>query len=124
MTIPWHKLLPYMGWPLCGVMVWLYLGVRDDLAAEIERCNTDKMTSIAEAERVAREGVQSAWDKEREEVERRMEALTQARLIVDEALRTAANREPEIRRVVEKVRDEDACIDTVVPSAIVERLRQ
>lgn len=58
------KYLPYAGWPLAGLIFWFWLGVKEDLAAEIERCNTDKLKSALEAERATRE-IQLAAERER-----------------------------------------------------------
>lgn len=120
----WLRLLPWAGWPLAALTLLLYLDKRGELAAEIQRCNADKLASIAEAERVTRETLERAHAEEMMTVRKREEAQARARELVDAALRDAASRPPRTERIVERVRDEDACVDTRVHGDLLDRLRE
>ena len=80
----WIRLLPYAGWPLALFVGWLWIGAKEDLATEIERCNTDKMAAVAAAEKVTRETLQAAHDRKVAELVRQAESANRAREIADE----------------------------------------
>ena len=55
------KVGPYI---LLGIMTFLYLGKRDDLAEAVEACNSDKLRSIAAAEALTRQTLQEAHSRD------------------------------------------------------------
>lgn len=117
------RLLPYAGWPLAGVLFWFWLGAREDLAAEIERCNVDKLASIAKAEQVAREATEAAHLRRITELESQAQRERKAREIAEAARIEAENRPVEVRTVIQRIADEHACLTTLIPDAVVDRLR-
>ena len=80
----WIRLLPYAGWPLALLVGWLWIDAKEDLATEIERCNTDKLAAVAAAEKVTRETLQAAHDRKVAELVRQAETANRAREIADE----------------------------------------
>jgi hypothetical protein len=105
------------------VMTNLYLGARDDLARQTEECNTDKITAIAEAEKVTREALAAAHRDALAQLARQAEAADRAREIAEEVAREAAARPVEVREVIREVYDEDQCLGAPVPGAILDSLR-
>jgi hypothetical protein len=73
-----------------GTMTWLYLEKRDDVSTAISNCNADKAASIAEAERLTRKALQTAFAEEIAKRDRRIEALERARQIAEEGYELAA----------------------------------
>lgn len=116
--MPW---LTVGGWAGTLLFFAMYLGVRDDLAAEIERCNTDKMSAVAAAERVARDAMAEAMGDALAEREQMLRDAQRAREIAEEAARLAESRVPEVIEVIRE--STDACITAAVPDDIVDRLR-
>ena len=103
------------------IMTGLYLELRDELASEVEQCNTDKIAAVAEAERVTRKMLEQAHQARMDQLARQTAAAERAREIAEEAARLAESRPP---RVVEVIREStDACLDTVVDPAVVRSLR-
>lgn len=91
------------------VMTWLYMGKRDELAAEIERCNTDKMASIAEAQRITREATTGALESRIAQLEGTALSAQKARDIAVQARIEAENKPERVRTVYQRIIDEDAC---------------
>ena len=116
--MPW---LTVGGWAGTLMFFAMYLGIRDDLAAEVERCNTDKLAAVAAAERVARDAMAEAMGDALAERDRQLEAAERAREIAQEAARLAESRVPEVIEVIRE--STDACITAAVPDNIVDRLR-
>jgi len=116
--MPW---LTIGGWAGTALFFFMYLGLRDDLASEVEQCNTDKITAVAEAERITRETLEQAHSDALAELARQADRAERARQIAEEAARLAEARPP---RVVEVIRESnDACLDTVIPADITDSLR-
>jgi hypothetical protein len=92
------RLLPYVGaWAIItsassALLFWLWLGVRDDLAAEIERCNTDKEAAVAAAEEVTRIRLQEAFQERLRELEAQVRREARAREIAADAASQAESR--------------------------------
>lgn len=105
------------------VMTWLYLDKRDDLASEVERCNTDKITSILEAERITRQAQQEAADRTIAELVRKADQAEIAIGIANTARLEAESRPARVRTIIERVADVDACIDSPVHPSILSCLR-
>ena len=117
------KFLPYAGWPLAAFTLWLYIGAREDVAQQIELCNTQKITAVAEAERVARESLETAMAIRSQRLREIAEQEQSARLILQDRIDELESKPAEIREVIRSVADENVCIDAVVPAAIVDSLR-
>lgn len=114
------------GYVAAVALFWLWLGAREDLASEIDACNTRAVEAVAEAERAARQAEREATQAEIDRQRRIAASQAKAREIVAEALREAEAREPEIREVVKNVpRVELAaqCLDLPVPDFVARRLR-
>lgn len=108
------RFLPYAGWPLAAILGWMWLEAREDLAAEKERCNADKLSAIVEAEKITREAQERAFGQRIAQLERIADQREVARRIAEEARIEAENRPEKVRTVIERVRLQDACIDTSV----------
>lgn len=109
------------GYALAAVFLGLWVGARSDLAAEVERCNTDKVAAMAAASELAREAEASAWRAQVAQAERMAAAERDARLIAEEAAAAAEGRPERVRVVIRE--STDACLKAVVPAPVVERLR-
>ncbi len=127
------KYLPWVGWLLLAAMTSLYLGKRDDLAAQIESCNTDKVQAVADAEKAVREALVAAQERERveavERVRRAQAAAVRASEARLEAQQQADRAQATIRRLMREVGEnetveiEQACLAVDVPADIINDLR-
>lgn len=114
------------GWGAAIILGWLWLETRDNLATEIERCNTSKVSAIAEASQMAREAEREAAQDEIVRLEAIAASQSKAREIVAQALRESEARGPVVREVVRNVpRSELAaqCLDLPVPAAVFDSVR-
>lgn len=105
------------------IMTGLYLDKRDDYAAAVESCNADKLVAIAQAERVTRETVEAAAARRIADLEQQTLDAGRARAIAEAAQREAEARPERVRTVIREVAANDSCIDTRVPDALVDSLR-
>ena len=105
------------------VMTGLYLDKRDDFAAQVEQCNADKLEAVAEAERITREAQEAAIQTRLTELARQVNAADEARRVAEAARREAESRPPEVREVIRRVSDANACLDTGMPDAVIDSLR-
>lgn len=127
------KLLPYAGWPLAALIFWMWLGGREDLAAEVERCNSDKLLAIAQAEQVARQALQDAQDAHQRELARlaveAQGAVNESREGREAALRKAAAAQRIIDELTRTIENEhnapiaQVCLRADVPVTILDGLR-
>ncbi len=105
------------------VLGGLYLDKRDDLAQEIEACNTRAMTSIAEAESITRKAVEASLATQIADMASIAAAEMKARQIAEDAREIAESRPPKIRTIIKRIIDEDACLATPVHPTLLECLR-
>ena len=119
------RFLPYAGWPLAALVFWLWLGARDDLAAEVERCNADKLESIANAEAITRSALENAHSEQLAELARQVAAAERARAIADRARVEAEERPIETRTIIREVAsaDPESCLNQPVPDSVIDSLR-
>ena len=105
---------------------WLWLEAREDLAAEIERCNADKLSAIAEAERITRTTQERAFGERIAQLERIADQRENARRIAETAARDAQEAvegtQRRIDRLMQEARnappaDPVACLNAAVPDA-------
>ena len=111
------------GYALAAVFFFLWIGVKEDLAAEIERANTDKLSAALEAEKITREALSAAEARRVRELAAFAEETAGAIAAAKDALVEAQNRPVQVRTVIERVRDQDACIDTDVHPELLSCLR-
>ena len=111
------------GYALAALFLWLYIDAQSEIKAEIERCNTEKLASVAEAERVARQATQADLQAQIDALVRQSAQADRAREIAEEAARLAESRVPEVREIIREVASDDACIDTAVPDAVLNSMR-
>ena len=116
--MPW---LTVGGWAGTAFFFFMYLGVRDDLASEVEQCNTDKIAAVAEAERLTRTTLEKAHADTLAQLARQAERADTARAIAEEAARIAESRPPEVIEVIRN--STDACVSAPVDPDILDRLR-
>lgn len=105
------------------IMAGLYVGAREDLASERERCNTDKVTAVSEAERVTRKAVEAAFADRLAKEAARANREAVARAAAEESAQAADARPPKIRTVIKEVASANACINVDLPAALVNSLR-
>lgn len=99
-----------------GMLTKAWLGARDDVAAAIAKCNQDKLTSIAEAERITREAVQEAAEREaarkQAEHEREIETMRAELQKAAEDQKRQQARNKELQQLAEDAFDEDDLPDS------------
>ena len=117
------RLLPFAGWPLAAIVFWLWLGVRDDLAAEVERCNTDKLTSVLAAERISSQAQREAAKERIIQLTQQVALEKKAAQIANDAAIAAESRPVEVREVIKRVSDANLCLKTDIPADLVDALR-
>ena len=111
------------GYAAAAVLFWLWLGARDDLASQIKQCNTQKITAVAEAERITREALQDASQAREEALAQRLRQVEIARQRATEAAEQAMNRPVEVREVIQRVTDPQSCLNQPVPDDVIVTLR-
>lgn len=129
----WAKIAPYLGWPLAAIMFSLWLGLREDLAEQAAVCNQQKLTAVAEAERLTREMIQDANSRRLLELEnivkREQDARALAEMAGNDAKTAAAAAQETIRRLMQEVNNsetatiEQVCLLTTVPADALDGLR-
>ena len=107
-----------------GLMTWLWLGARDDIAAEKAACNARIAESAAEAENAVRAALTDAHKKERIRLIQQAENAALAQAQAEAARIEAESRPPIVKEVIREVSVENPCIDTAVPDAVLDSLRQ
>lgn len=103
-----------------------WIAAKADLAAEIERCNTDKALAIASAEEIVRKATQEAADRRIRQLEaerdREVAAVASEREKRLQAERAANERGQQLQELAEEAFDEDdipdsdACLNAFVTS--------
>ena len=131
--IPWARLIPWAGYGVAALMFWLWLGLKEDLARQVELCNQDKLRSVAEAENIAREALQEAHSRRLAQIEALVRAERDARKLAEMARSDAENEalaaQETIRAMMrdadndETATIEQACLNVNLPDAVVDGLR-
>lgn len=111
------------GYVGAAILLGLYMGAREDLAAEIERCNTEKLAAVQEATEALRDAQMAQYEARIAELEQMALDERKAREIAQEAARAAESRPEKVRTVIRRVADENACMDTSVPAPVLDELR-
>lgn len=129
----WSKVIPWAGYPLALALFWFWLEGRENLAAQVEICNNQKLQAVADAERTVREALAAATERERvaamERVRRAQAAAESATAARLEAEEQASRAQATIRRLMREVNEnenvtvEQACLAVDVPADIVSSLR-
>ena len=131
--IPWARLIPWAGYGVAALLFWLWLGLKEDLARQVELCNQDKLRSVAEAENIAREALQEAHSRRLAQIEALVRAERDARKLAEMARSDAENEalaaQETIRAMMrdadndETATIEQACLNVNLPDAVVDGLR-
>ena len=131
--MPYLKLLPWAGWPIALMFFFFWLGLKEDLAQQVELCNQQKLETVATAERLAREALSEAHQRELDERAALLQDETEARRLADMAREVAEDgaiaAQETIRRLTEEARGaenatiEQVCLLTPVPDDILDDLR-
>lgn len=114
------------GYAAAAILGGLWLGARDDLAHEIEACNTRAVAAVAESERAVRVELESAHNEEKERLRVIARQQQEARIIVSEALREAESKPERVRTVIKEVPREELagqCLDMPMPDNVALGLR-
>ena len=116
------------GYVAAAVLFWLWLGARDDVAQAVELCNQQKLVAVAEAENLAREASEAAFQRRLADIEAQLALEQEARLRASQGRLEADSRaEAAIARLNAMIRDieetENApigqiCTTTDVPADI------
>ena len=124
----WTKLIPWAGYPIAALMFWFWLEGRENLAIEIEACNTRTIETVAEAESVARRALQSSHERRLRDMEiiakNEREAREAAEMAASDARIGAETAQATIRRLIneanndEMVTIERACLSADIPADI------
>jgi hypothetical protein len=111
------------GYLLAAFFVWLWLNGRDDLASQREACNTAVQASAAQAQKVAREVSQAAFEARLAQKEAQITSERNAREIADRARLAAESRPARVETVIRRIRDANSCLDTIVPAELIDGLQ-
>lgn len=106
-----------------AAMTGLYLGKRDDLAQAIEQCNTAIVQAVADAEKVVREATVRAYSERLAKEAQRADREAKAREIAQAEAQAANARPAKVRTVLKEVASANACLDTDMPAAVLDSLR-
>ena len=127
--IPWARLIPWAGYGVAALLFWLWLGLKEDLARQVELCNQDKLRSVAEAENIAREALQEAHRREIAErdsiIAGQRKALALAATGATEATTKAEQAQATAERLIREAREAEnativqTCVVTPVPDDLV-----
>jgi len=104
-------------------LLWLYVGAKSDLKAEVESCNARIAELGQNAEREAGIAREAALQRQIEELEAINAAQTAALGIASQAASEAAKRPERVRTVIKEVASANACLDTAMPAAVIDSLR-
>lgn len=124
----WLKVAPWAG---CAVLMWLWLGARDDVAAAVGECNADKMAAVAQAESEVRQALEAAHARELAALEQRQQAkdreIQRLNARAEQLAATTASHEATIDRLTEELFDDDlpdsgACLSAFMLRASVDGL--
>lgn len=116
-------LIPVAGYVLAAVFFWFWHGARENTAEEIERCNRAQLDAVAEAQQAARAAVIESYERQLAEMEEILLREARARQIAEEAATEALSRPERVRTIIKEVRDEHSCLDTAIPDAVLDSLR-
>ena len=121
----WSKVIPWAGYPLALALFWFWLEGRENLAKEIERCNTDKAIAAAEASESARKALQASLDRRIKQLEIEAQNEREARQLAEMARAEAEAKPPITRTIVREIdaNDETSCLNATVPAAVINSLR-
>jgi len=114
------------GYVAALALLWLWIGAKEDLASQIERCNAEKLESVAQAENTVRKASRAAYEARLAEMATQARREEKARQILAERLRAAQDRPAEIREVIKEIPREtnsSTCLDLPVPDPIIRRMR-
>lgn len=111
------------GWAAAALLMALYLSARDNLATEIEVCNTRVSAAAQAASEAARAAQASAHAESIAQLEKIVQAERQAREIAEQARDMAESRPDRVRTVIREVAGDNSCIDTAVPVELLNSLR-
>lgn len=120
------------GYVAAATLGWLLLQAHQQIGEEIERCNTDKLAAVAEAEQIARDAVQRAAQQRIDMLQRQAaQERKAARIAADAVLAAeleARDAQSEIRRLMvqaprETGIDPKDCLNVALPASAVDSLR-
>lgn len=117
------RFLPYAGWPLAAFVFWLWLGTREDLAAQVEGEAHRVRVAAAEARRTTAELERNAatriLEQERARTAAAEGALALERELAAEAIATTEDREATIRALMlegetDDIPDSNECLNVFI----------
>ena len=112
------------GWAAAAAMTFLWLNARDAIIEEREGCNADKLATVAEAEAEVRRALEEVHSRRIAELARQRDQADRERIAMLERARRAEAKPAEVREVIKRVAVENECIDTAVPTAVLDKLRE
>jgi len=120
------------GYVAAIILFWLFISAREDLATEIERCNTDKISSALVAEQLVRQATESAYNERIAELESMalngQKAVDSANAARIEAITASSNQAITINQLmrdadVSEIPDSTECLNVFVPASAVDGMR-
>ena len=127
------KAIPWLGYPIALMFFFFWLGLKEDLAQQVELCNQQKLETVAIAERLAREALSEAHSRELAERASLLQDEQEARRLADMAREMAEDgaiaAQETIRRLQREAEtDENAtlaqlCLGADIDLAIIDGLR-
>lgn len=112
--MPYLNIVSWAGWPAMFIMVWLYLGVRDDVAQSIKHCEKTIAEAKAQTEENIRTALQEAHDQELTRLNRQLRAAQNA---VNQAIEDREQADNEATAAIARLRQlqEDIANDSDAP---------
>jgi hypothetical protein len=110
------------GYLLAAFLFWAWINGKEDLAAQREACNTAVQASAKEAERITRETAEAAFQARLAQKDAQLTSERNAREIADRRRQAAESRPAEVREVIRRIIDVEACLSTPVPVDILNSL--
>lgn len=112
------------GYAAAGVLLWLFIGAKADLAAEVEACNTRAEKAAREAVEATKGAQISAYERQIRQIELLAQNEREARILAEKAAQEAQSRPERVRTVVKtESLDPESCLNEAVSDAILESLR-
>jgi hypothetical protein len=111
------------GYLLAALLFWAWINVKEDLASQREACNTAVQASAAQAQKVAREVSQAAFEARLAQKEAQITSERNAREIADRARLAAESRPERVKTVIRDSASSDRCLEMTIPINVIDSLR-
>jgi len=110
------------GYLVAAVFLWLFIGAKSDIKAEIERCNVEKLAAVQDASEALREAQIASYEARIVELGQIAANEATARQIAQKAAIEAQNRPERVREVIRNVTNPEDCLNQSVSDDILSLL--